>query len=580
MSRVLYVTAVGCTPFARISSTNASARATSPTRTNPSTIVEYVCALGDTPPSSDILRIQSKASSTRPTRAKPCTSAVYACTVGRAEALSPMPLRNARSAAVKSPHRAYAATRAPCVAEFGRTPASLMARSAVRIPPTSPLRPSGGDEDVVQPGARLRGDAAAVHLPDQSVGAIRRPVRHVRAHRGGVRLRVGCEPVGRQERLPQVDGVGGSIPVGAIPGVFVFCLCLCFRFRRRVVVAGAAASSRELALGERGDEVGEGAKGGFPPRANVRVKGERHLRGPPGPHAVPHERLHRDRRRDDVRVERLAEQGVRLVEHPGGAQRVEEPRDEGGFVAQACAQPSRGGSRGGERARRMALASRRSSVAVVGPAAGVPPEPRGVPEPHHPRPRARSARPSPAARGGTTRRARDRSPPRWRRADRPVSSARRRRRPGPRRWRPAGPPRGEPGRPRARRETSRNPEAAGGNQSARPPGRLARDDRRSPPTPAARGSCDLPDADARAPDPALPPMRPGIHPLPIARAAQLHETHAPATYGGWWRVKGRASHREARIGRKRKNGTEIPGSIPLSFRGFPSQKNSRFDQGP
>ena len=208
----------------------------------------------------------------------------------------------------------------------------------------------------------MRGDAAAVHLPDQSVGAIRRSVRHVRAHRGGVRLRVGCEPVGRQERLPQVDGVGGSIPVGAIPGGFCFCLCLCFRFRRRVVVAGAAASSRELALGERGDEVGEGAKGGFPPRANVRVKGERHLRGPPGPHAVPHERLHRDRRRDDVRVERLAEQGVRLVEHPGGAQRVEEPRDEGGFVAQACAQPSRGGSRGGERAE---------------DGAGLPPELRG-----------------------------------------------------------------------------------------------------------------------------------------------------------------------------------------------------------
>mmetsp|Transcript_11047 Transcript_11047/g.42974 ORF Transcript_11047/g.42974 Transcript_11047/m.42974 type:complete len:224 (-) Transcript_11047:281-952(-) len=53
-----------------------------------------------------------------------------------------MPLRNARSAAVKSPHRAYAATRAPCVAAFGLTPASLMARSAVRIPPTSPLRPA------------------------------------------------------------------------------------------------------------------------------------------------------------------------------------------------------------------------------------------------------------------------------------------------------------------------------------------------------------------------------------------------------------------------------------------------------
>ena len=142
LSRVLYVTAVGSTPFARISSTNASARATSPTRTNPSTIVEYVCALGDTPPSSDILAIQSNASSTLPTRAKPCTSAVYACTVGRADGLSPMPLRNARSAEDKSPHRAYAATLAPCVAALGRTLASLMARSAARIPCTSPARPA------------------------------------------------------------------------------------------------------------------------------------------------------------------------------------------------------------------------------------------------------------------------------------------------------------------------------------------------------------------------------------------------------------------------------------------------------
>mmetsp|Transcript_91 Transcript_91/g.428 ORF Transcript_91/g.428 Transcript_91/m.428 type:complete len:375 (-) Transcript_91:565-1689(-) len=142
LSRVLYVTAVGSTPFARISSTNASARATSPTRTNPSTIVEYVCALGDTPPSSDILRIQSNASSTLPTRAKPCTSAVYACTVGRADGLSPMPLRNARSAEDKSPHRAYAATLAPCVAALGRTLASLMARSASLIPNTSPARPA------------------------------------------------------------------------------------------------------------------------------------------------------------------------------------------------------------------------------------------------------------------------------------------------------------------------------------------------------------------------------------------------------------------------------------------------------
>ena len=156
------------------------------------------------------------------------------------------------------------------------------------------------------------------------------------------------------------------IPVGAAGGGFRLRLRLRLRFRRRrrgvVVVRGAAASSGELALGERGDEVGEGAKGGFASRANVRVEGERHLRGPAGPYAVPHERLHRDRRRDDLRVERLAEQGVRLVEHPGGAQRVEEPRDEGGFVAQGRAQPSRGGSRGQECAE---------------DGAGLPPELRG-----------------------------------------------------------------------------------------------------------------------------------------------------------------------------------------------------------
>ena len=182
-------------------------------------------------------------------------------------------------------------------------------------------------------------------------------MRHVRAHRGGVRLRVWGEFVGRQERLPQVDGVGGSIPVPVGGGSIGFCFC-----HRVVHPEITAASSAELALGEGCDEVGEGSKGGLPPRANVRVEGERHLRGPAGPHAVPHERLHRDRRRDDVRVERLAEQGVRLVEHPGGAQRVEEPRDEGGFVAQGGAQPSRGGSRGGERAE---------------DGAGLPPELRG-----------------------------------------------------------------------------------------------------------------------------------------------------------------------------------------------------------
>ena len=66
---------------------------------------------------------------------------MHAGTVGFASARSFLPLRSARSASSSSPHRTYAATRAPCVAAFGRTPASLMARSAARTPSMSPKRP-------------------------------------------------------------------------------------------------------------------------------------------------------------------------------------------------------------------------------------------------------------------------------------------------------------------------------------------------------------------------------------------------------------------------------------------------------
>ena len=183
-----------------------------------------------------------------------------------------------------------------------------------------------------------------------------------------------------------------------------------------------------------------------------------------------------------------------------------------------------GAARAAESARRMALASRRSSVAVVGPAAGVPPEPRGVPEILS-SPPARPVGSPLAGRAGGDDATRARSfpatlatcrSPRLFRAP-PSSSSRA---PALAYGRPAARSAGASLAPVVRRGPIPRRQR---QSSARPPRRVARDDRRSPPTPAARGSSDLPDADARAPDPALPPIRPGIQPLPITRAAMsLH----------------------------------------------------------
>ena len=74
---MLYVTAVGSTPFAFISRSADSAAAASPARTNPSTMVLYVCAFGATP-SARMTSSHPLASSMRPLRASACTSAVYA----------------------------------------------------------------------------------------------------------------------------------------------------------------------------------------------------------------------------------------------------------------------------------------------------------------------------------------------------------------------------------------------------------------------------------------------------------------------------------------------------------------------
>ena len=210
-----------------------------------------------------------------------------------------------------------------------------------------------------------------------------------------------------------------------------------------------------------------------------------------------------------------------------------------------------GAARAAESARRMALASRRSSVAVVGPAAGVPPEPRGVPEILS-SPPARPVGSPLAGRAGGDDATRARSfpatlatcrSPRLFRAP-PSSSSRA---PALAYGRPAARSAGASLAPVVRRGPIPRRQR---QSSARPPRRVARDDRRSPPTPAARGSSDLPDADARAPDPAVRVSNRSLSPgRPCLYTAPRHYVW-PGSDG-----KGQPSRGSSKE-------PEIPGSIP------------------
>ena len=199
-------------------------------------------------------------------------------------------------------------------------------------------------------------------------------MRHERSDGGGVRLRVGDERVvvrvSGGERSPEIDGVGGSIPGGGVDvGVVVVFL---------VVAEALAASSiapLKLSFGQRRDEIGVGSQRRGSPRGDVGVERGSHLGGAAGFDAVPHERLHGEGRRDDARVQGFAKERVRLVQHPGGAEGVEEPRDQRGLLPEGRAEATRGGARGGERAEDGARFSPqlRGAVrpaAVLGPTAG------------------------------------------------------------------------------------------------------------------------------------------------------------------------------------------------------------------
>ena len=106
----------------------------------------------------------------------------------------------------------------------------------------------------------------------------------------------------------------------------------------------------KLSFGQRRDEIGVGSQRRGSPRGDVGVERGSHLGGAAGFDAVPHERLHGEGRRDDARVQGLAKERVRLVQHPGGAEGVEEPRDQRGLLPEGRAEATRGGARGGERA--------------------------------------------------------------------------------------------------------------------------------------------------------------------------------------------------------------------------------------
>ena len=106
----------------------------------------------------------------------------------------------------------------------------------------------------------------------------------------------------------------------------------------------------KLSFGQRRDEIGVGSQRRGSPRGDVGVERGSHLGGAAGFDAVPHERLHGEGRRDDARVQRFAKERVRLVQHPGGAEGVEEPRDQRGLLPEGRAKATGGGARSGERA--------------------------------------------------------------------------------------------------------------------------------------------------------------------------------------------------------------------------------------
>ena len=86
---------------------------------------------------------------------------------------------------------------------------------------------------------------------------------------------------------------------------------------------------------------------------------------------MPHERLHGEGRRDDARVQGFAKERVRLVQHPGGAEGVEEPRDQRGLLPEGRAEATRGGARGGERAEDGARLSPQLHFILANPVAKV-----------------------------------------------------------------------------------------------------------------------------------------------------------------------------------------------------------------